>query len=901
MKPDAAAPAGPESGGVFGRLASALVAASLRAPRLVLLLSALLGAASVWVVATRFAMNTDIIRLFPQDLPWRQAELAMDHAFPHRAGVVAAVVDAETPDAADRAAAALEAALAPRGDLFEELWRPGADPFFRRNALLFLDETELRRATERLIAAQPLLGTLAADPTLSGVSRAVGLIAEGIERGEGEPETLLPPLRALAGAAAAAGEGRAPPLDWAALLTGRAPDPLETRRFVLLRPRPDFSALAPTAAATEAVREAAASLGLLPENGVRVRLTGELVMGDEEFATVFGGAIVENVLSLVSVGLLLWFGLRSARLILPNLLVLVLGLAATGAFGLLAVGPFNPLSIAFAVMFIGLGVDFGIQYAVCLREQRHLAPGQPLAPAMIAAADRAGEGLALAALALCAGFLSFYPTSYRGLSELGMVASAGMAIALLISLTTLPALLLFTRPRPEREPVGYAALAPLDRLLARRARPALLVAALVALAAAACLPLLRFDSNPLNLRDPTTEGAATFRDLMRRPETTPNTLSVLAPDVPAAEALARRLRALPEVSGTTTLADFVPDDQKAKLALVRDAADLLGPTLDPPGEPPAPDGSHDGTKDAAALRRAAAALARAAERRPDSPLAGAASALAGALRPVAGDDAARARLAGALLPGLRATLETLRSALEAAPVGLGDVPDAVRRDWIATDGRARVEIRPRDLSDRSEAMGRFARAVQSVAPDAVGTAISVRAVSNTIRLAFAEAGTIATVLTLLLLFAALRSVRLALLAVAPLALAGLLTLATCALIGLPLDLANIIALPLLFAQGVAFDIYYVAAWARGERALLPSALTRAVLYSALTNGTAFATLAFSAHPGTAGMGVLLTMSLLWALAAVLLVLPPLLHAFAPASGLRAPTGAAALAPRRSVV
>jgi uncharacterized protein len=249
-----------------------------------------------------------------------------------------------------------------------------------------------------------------------------------------------------------------------------------------------------------------------------------------------------------------------------------------------------------------------------------------------------------------------------------------------------------------------------------------------------------------------------------------------------------------------------------------------------------------------------------------------------------------------LVPGLRATLDTIRLALQATPVGLDDLPASLRRDWIAADGRARVEIRPRDLSDRSEAMARFARAVQGVAPDATGTATSVRESSVTIRLAFAEAGGIATGLTLLLLVAALRSLRLALLAMAPLALAGLLTLATCALIGLPLDLANIIALPLLFAQGVAFDIYYVAAWARGERALLPSALTRAVLYSALTNGTAFATLAFSAHPGTAGMGALLTVSLLWALVAVLLVLPPLLHAFA-----RGPRATAPLAAPGSVV
>ena len=888
MKPDT--PPSPTGGGVFGRAAAALVSASLRVPRLVLALSLLLGALSVWAVATRFAMNTDILRLFPEDLPWRQAEMALDRAFPNRSEVVVAVIDGATPDAADRAAAALEAALAPRAELFRDVSRPGADPFFRKNALLFLDEAEVRQVTERLIAAQPLLGTLAADASLMGVARAVELIAEGIERGEGDPASLLPPLRALAGAATAAATGPVPPLDWTALLTGRATDPLERRRFLLLRPVPDFSALAPTAAATAAVREAAASLGLTPENGVRVRLTGELVMGDEEFATVFGGAVIENILSLLSVALLLWLGLRSARLILPILAVLVLGLAMTAAFGLVAIGPFNPLSIAFAVMFIGLGVDFGIQYAVCLREQRHLLAGQPLAPALVAAADRAGEGIALAALALCAGFLSFFPTSYRGVSELGMVAAAGMAIAVLISLTTLPALLLFTRPRPEPDPVGYAALTPLDRLLARRAWPALAVAAVVALAAGACLPLLRFDSNPLNLRDPASEGVATFRDLMRRPETTPNILDALAPDLPAAEALARRLQALQEVSGTTTLADFVPADQPPKLALVRDAADLLGPTLDlSAAEPPTPGEEKDA---AAALARAASALSRAAERRRGTPLAKAAADLAAALRPVAQDEAARARLAAALLPGLRAALDTVRLALQAAPVSLDDLPESLRRDWIAADGRrARVEIRPRDLSDRSEAMNRFASAVRGVAPDAVGTATSVQSSSDTIRAAFAEAGAIAAVLTLLLLLAALRSLRLALLALAPLALAGLLTLATCAVIGLPLDLANIIALPLLFAQGVAFDIYYVAAWARGERALLPSALTRAVLYSALTNGTAFATLAFSAHPGTAGMGALLTMSLLWALAAVLLVLPPLLHAFARGGASAAPLAA----------
>jgi hypothetical protein len=733
-----------------------------------------------------------------------------------------------------------------------------------------------------------MLGTLAADPGLRGVARVLELAAEGMARGEtaqADAATLAAALTRLAEAAEAAAAGRVAPLDWPALFTGEAaPDPLALRRFVLVQPVLDFAALAPAAEATAAVREAARALGLTPETGVRVRLTGDLVMGDEEFSTVFGGAILENVLSLLSVGLLLWLGLRSGRLILPMLGVLVLGLVVTAAFGAVFVGPYNPLSIAFAVLFIGLGVDFAIQYAVCLREQRHRLREEPLERALVTAAAIAGPGIGLAALALCAGFLAFLPTDYRGVSELGLIAAAGMIVAVVASLTTLPAWLTLTRPREERQPVGYAALAPLDRFLTRHARAAVVVTALAALAAlAAALPFLRFDANPLNLRDPGTEAVSTFRDLMGNAETTPNTIQVLARDLPAAQALAARLEALPEVAGARTLADFVPAGQEAKLALIRDAAELLGPTLEPPvvEPPPAP------AEAARALVAAAAALERAAAAAPRAPaaLVPPARRLAAALRAVAeGPPAALERLRAALVPGLVTTLDGLRLALAAGPVALADLPEGLRRDWIAPDGRARVEVRPRDLSDRAEAMARFARAVRAVDPRASGPAISVQASSATIREAFLRAGIIATALIVALLVVVLRSWRLTVLALAPLALAGLLTLATCVLIGLPLNLANIIALPLLFAQGVAFDIYYVAAWRAGERALLPSALTRAVLYSALTNGTAFGTLWLSPHPGTSGMGLMLTMSLLYALATVMLTLPPMLHVFAEREG-----------------
>jgi hypothetical protein len=110
----------------------------------------------------------------------------------------------------------------------------------------------------------------------------------------------------------------------------------------------------------------------------------------------------------------------------------------------------------------------------------------------------------------------------------------------------------------------------------------------------------------------------------------------------------------------------------------------------------------------------------------------------------------------------------------------------------------------------------------------------------------------------------------------PLLLGGLVTLGICAAVGFALNFENIIALPLLFGIGVAFNIYFVLAWRAGRRQLLQSSLTRAVIFSALTTGTAFGSLWLSRHPGTASMGELLALSLACTLVAALLFLPALL-------------------------
>ena len=847
------------------------VIASASHPIPVVAVAALLFVAALVYVTSHFAIDTDAAKLISADVPWRKQELAFTKAFPQRADLIAVVVDAATPEQAEMASAQLARRLEGERERFRAVWRPDGGPFFEREGLLFEPPQAIEQTTQRLIAAQPLLGTLAADPSLRGIMDALSLIVAGAAQDPAVVEGLAKPLDALANAFASIAAGATPDFSWHALFTGRPPDARLLRRFILVQPVLDYTALQPGEEASNAIRAAARTLDAGPGAPARVRLTGPVPLADEEFSTIAEGAGINTLVTLAVVAGLLWLALRSWRLIVAILASLAAGLVVTAAFGLLAFRAYNLISVAFAILFVGLGVDFGIQLSMAYRARRH-ATGDSQ-QALRDTGGEVGGALALAAVATAAGFYAFAPTEYRGVSELGVIAGTGMIVAFVASITVLPALVALLRPRGEPAEVGYRALAPLDRGLLAHRRAVLVAAGCIALGALALVPRLAFDFNPMHLRSAQAESVATLQDLARDPTTAPDTIDVLAPSVDAAVRLGERLERLPEVDHVVSIASFVPDRQDEKLAIISDAALLLDPTLAPAATKPAPSDAET----LAAMTRAAQSFDDARRGSAASPFAASAARLADALRALAeAPPTAREHARAVLIPALQTTLAQLRVALQAEPVTLATLPQTLTRDWTTPDGRARLEVYPKgDVSD-NRVLRRFVGAVLAVAPDATGAPVSIEASSRTIVGAFVEAGVIAFASITLILVITLRRARDVVLTLLPLVLSALGTLATCVLVGMPMNFENIIALPLLFGIGVAFNIYFVMAWRAGRSNPLQSSLTRAVIMSGLTTGTAFGSLWFSHHPGTASMGALLALSLAWTLASALLFLPALL-------------------------
>jgi hopanoid biosynthesis associated RND transporter like protein HpnN len=825
-----------------------------------------LGCAAL--AATRLGITTDTDELFSSSLPWRRQQIAFDRAFPQFRDLSVFVVDATSPEDGEDAVSGLVRALAADPAHFRDVRAPDANPFLIRNGLLFLDPKTLGALLDRTIDAQPFLGQLVSDPSARGLFATLALLAVGIERGEADVSGFSAALDGFHRALADAVAGHPTPLSWERLLGGSVADLAGPHRIVLARTVLDHGALEPGGVATAAARKAIAELPTVRAGRATVRITGPVALSDEEFATVAEGAAGATLGSALVVTLWLVLAVRSWRLIVPILATLVLGVLLTTGFAALAVGTLNLISVAFAVLFVGIAVDFSIQYCVRYRERRHELADSALAFA--ATARSVGPQVLVAAVAAAAGFLAFVPTDFSGVAELGLIAGVGMLIAFAATTTFLPAILTLFRPRDEARAVGFAWGDAAERGLIRARIPVLIAFAAAALLGALLVPRLTFDGDPLHTKNPNTEAMRTLTDLMSDPLTSPYSVDAFAASAPAADALAEKLGALPLVAQVVTLGSFVPTDQDAKLALIDDANSVLAATL-APRQPAAPVTAEE-------LRMAArTAEAQIREALPklaaDSPLRAIAADLADLVR---APDATLLAANAALTRYLPRQLDRLRAGLDAHKVALADLPDDIVRDWRLPDGRVRVEAAAKPVAYSSQGLADFVAEVRSVDPDAGGSAVGVVEASATIVGAFRTAAIGALLAIAVLLAVTLGRLRDALLVLGALVTSAMLTVVVAVLLPMPLNFANIIALPLLLGVGVSFNIYFVMNWRAGMRRFLGTATARAILFSALTTGTAFGSLALSRHPGTASMGEMLLISLGCTLLVTLVALPALL-------------------------
>lgn len=846
--------------------------------RISIIVFAVLAAAfALWYTVNNLGFNTDTRDMLSPKLDWRQIDLAYEKEFPMYAEDILIVVEAETPDQAADNARLLHEHLKQNGELFEEVFYPAGLEYLQRASLMFLDMDELHDLSDRLANIQPFLGRLIQDQTLRGL---FGLLEDAIEaRRDGEHVDLEPLLNQIIEVLQSQRDS-APPryLSWQNLIAGEVEERDIYREFIFIEPEIDYRSLLPGKEAVEAARadisKIADDTGLNPVN---IRVTGVTALAYEELESVSRGAGLAALLALLVVTIILVIGLRSVRMISAALFTLIVGLIFTAAMATLTVGELNLISVAFAVLYIGLGIDFAIHFCLRFRELRR---SHAIPDALHETGSTIGRSLGLCAITTAIGLYAFIPTQYRGIAELGWISGTGMFISLIVTMTLLPAILATWPPgnhnNHNRHPIRileWFASVPVNH-----ARGICISAIILTVAALLLLPAVRFDPNTLNLQDPTIESVQTYRDLLADPDSSPWSGILLAPDEATTHDKVARIKQLELVDSVRTIHDFIPVDQEDKLFLIDEMNFLLGGTLSGEAQSTITD-----TERMEALERLIEHLDQYPPQADEPELQALQSELFAYrdfLARTPADTASQLQaLEQSLLLNLSGRLQALTMALTANPVTIRDIPDVLLRRWLSPGGWYRIEILPRDDLNAEPAKRAFVEQVRAEAPMLIGDPVIQLEAGDAVVTAFIEAFSLALAVITLLLLILLRSLRDTLTALAPLLLAALLTAAATVILNIPFNFANIIALPLLLGIGVDNSIHMLYRYHHalpGNGLLLRTSTARAILVSALTTICSIGNLAFSAHLGTASMGLLLAVGITISLLCALVLLPGLL-------------------------
>lgn len=826
---------------------------------------------------TNLGINTDTTEMLSQNLPFQKNRERLIQAFPQDDQAFLIVVDSNTPLQTTHALNELAKQLRSEKNYVESVYVPGESGYFDRHGLLYLEIKALEDLASKLVQAQPFIGTLSQDNSLNGLFSIIGLAisSTNIEL----PIDIVPLLERIREAIRAAIDNDYNRLSWHDLMSGNKPDLLTTQRFVLVKPKLEFDQVMPAEKSYQAIHAILKrTKGKYPL--VRLRLTGEIALEHEELESVSRSALIASIFSLLLVCVALMIGLRSFKLMIATLMTLVMGLILTAGFATFAVGHLNLISIAFAVLYIGLGVDYSIHF--CLRYRELLQQEFSSSRALTHTIGSVGPSIALCAITTSAGFYAFIPTSYRGVSELGIIAGSGMFIGLVMTLIILPALLKLM-PLKSVGPYEKSVVFPdwIYRLPTDHRTFIKWSALVLSIIAGGLVTQVSFDFNPVNLRDPSSESVSTFKDLLKSKATSPMTLTVLANDEASVRSKSESLKALDSVENAITLFDFIPEDQEEKLAIIEELALLLGlelSTFPNPTEVSVEESIRTlekflntidtslTTQKQGSLSESLGILRRDLEEY---------LAILSSLPKVDRKDRLD-QLQSSLLSSLPETMNRLLKGFEADIVTIDELPKDLLERWVSNDGIYRIMIFPSKDLNNIDNLREFITDVQRLEPNATDLPVIYLESGKEIVNAFLQALLGALAVIAVVLIVVQRNIVDTLMILAPLLMAAVFTCALTVFFGKAFNFANIIAVPLLLGLGVDSGIHVIRrlhTMPTQKHRLLRTSTARAIFFSGLTTLFSFVSLAFTPHLGLASMGQLLAIGISFIVFCTLIVLP----------------------------
>lgn len=828
-------------------------------------------------------INTDTTKMLAADLPFQKVQEQYQHVFPQDTGSILLVVEANTPEMAYAAVKTLDGKLRKEQEHIKSVYTPFGGSFFEQQALLYLDLPELEQLAESVAESKPFIDELMQHRNLHGLFT---MLSDSYHATQWVNQRLVDSFfRRMAEAIQSSLGGLDYILSWHSVILKQDLNSSRTRRFILVQPHLDYQKLLPAGTALQAIHRIIQESAVAAIPGVRVRVTGEVALAHEELEVVSRRAGIAALLAFVMVCGTLLIAFHSWRLMVVTLLTLFVGLSLSAGFATVAVGQLNILSLAFAVLFIGLAVDYAIH--LCLRYQELLGLGNDPYQAIRKSLQDVGPALVLCAVTTGLGFYTFVPTNYAGMSELGLISGTSMFIGLLVSLIVLPAILVVFPPSGKdcRFPPSDQGLKPVYQFPIHHGQAIRWGTIIILLVSALLLPQASFDWNPHNLRDPHVESVQALDDLLEDKTGAPWTLTLLTSQDKITDYVAK-LRALESVNKVLTIHDFIPQQQVGKFFLLEELMEGFFPQgSDSDFSPPPTDQGSLMTAMQSFLTIMDEHIRKTTLEKEDNPAVRLRAEIRNLFMRLDNlDQKSQKDLLDRLDKSLLGSIPTgpinIAAAREKGPIIEEDLPRELVERWVSKDGTYRLEVYPQNDLRNKVALEHFVNEVRSIAPQVTGLPVIYMDGGNEVAWAFRQAFVSAFLVIVVILAIVLRNIWDILLVILPLGLAAISLVGYTVIFNLPFNYANIIALPLIFGLGADSGIHIVERMRRRPaecEAFLRSGTIRGVFFSSLTTILSFSNLAYTSHVGIASMGQLLTLGVMLTLIGCLVVLPAFLY------------------------
>jgi uncharacterized protein len=843
----------------------------------IVILYTIISVFAIHYAVQNLGINSNTAEMFDPDLEFRQNQDHFNELFPLTKNNLVIVIEGETPEVTDISALELYSEIKKDTLHFSNVYLPGAGDFFKQNQFLFLNTDELENLSARLSRSNVFLSLLAQNNSMRGLFSLLDLILE-----QGNEQQVLQ-LNNLFGQISATINDRVEfgntSLSWQQAFGGTELTAQAGIRFIQVQLNLDADRIMPAKEGIEAAR--LLSKKFSESEKVQVRITGKQAMGYEEMQSVTEGAVTASVLALIFVTLILWIGLRSARLIGSSILTLLAGLFITLAFTAWAIGELNMISVAFAVLYIGLGIDYAIHFTLKFNE--FILGKQSMGNAFFNSIKDVGPALLLTCLSTAIGFYAFLPTTFDGVSELGLIAGTGMFISFIVTFTLLPALLNLLRHHIH-DTSDVTLTAPfsetLSGILNRRKNAIRSIGIIAAVASLVFIHAIEFDYDPMNLRDQKSESVSTLIDLIREERLSPWNVEILEEDRSEVKENVEALKTIESSGQVLSVFSFVPENQDEKREIIKQVNSRISriPAI---------------RKDSAALDIAnqieSVSLLENSVRdytktRPENldHLQESLELLNRTLDELSVNEKKNLieNVEEGLLEYFPVMLSNLRKASSPNPVTIDSLPPLLKNRWITENGELfRIQVSPAAGIDDPQSLRSFSTNVREFDPDATGELITFIESGNIVVEAFTKAIIYSLLAITILLLIYLRSFVYTIYILLPLFLVALLTGAAMVIFDVKFNFANIIALPMLLGLGVDNAIHMVHRAKEGTIAskdLLKTTTSRAIFFSSLTTLFSFGNLMVSPHSGTASLGLVLLFGILFLIFSTLIVLPAFL-------------------------